>query len=212
MRSSKNNRGQAPIPQRGKRPLQKPSSPPRRRPPFLWRARRFLQQRLASLPYLLPEAETVWKTVFIVLLFGAVPDLMLSLVIAVSMTEGEKWGVGTALGAAFLLEALGSTGPTLLPILYVAAGCLCPVITEQHLTDSVPVRILYTLGFGIARALFTLLYLALHVPEFPFFFLFTTVILPELFATLALALLPHLTARLALRPFHRSRAERTGTL
>ncbi len=171
----------------------------------------------------------MWKIVFIAVLllifvllqttifsrfrpFGAVPDLMLSLVIAVSMSEGERWGAGTALAAAFLLEALGSTGPTLLPILYVAAGCLCPLITDLYLTDSVPVRILYTVSFGVARSLFTLLYLFVHVPEFPFSFLFTSVLLPEYAATLTLSLLPHLAAKILLRPFHRSRAERTGSL
>lgn len=228
MRSLPNNRKAAPS-SKTARSRQKTPVPPRRRLPLRWRIRRFIKKRLSALPYLLPEAETVWKIVFISVLllifvllqttvfsrfrpFGAVPDLMLSLVIAVSMSEGEKWGTGTALAGAFLLEALGSTGPTLLPVLYVAAGCFCPLITDLYLTDSVPVRILYTVGFGLGRSLFTLLYLALHVPEFPFPFLLTSVLLPEYAATLALALLPHLAAKLLLRPFHRSRAERTGSL
>ena len=39
--------------------------------------------------------------------FGAVPDLMLPLVIAIGMTEREKWGAVFGVAAAFVIESLG---------------------------------------------------------------------------------------------------------
>ncbi len=218
------------LPNDKKRPAGTRNRPAkRRRPPLLYRIRRGLKKYISSLPYLLPEGDTLLKgavvgglTVVFALLettvfvrfkpFGATPDLLLPLIVAISMAEGEKWGAGTGLAAAFLVEALSSTGPTLLPILYGAVGILCPLVTTQYLTDSVPVRILYTAVSTLGRSIFTLLYLLYHVPDFHFGSLFTSVLLPEFAATLLLAGIPHLAVRLSLHPFHRSRAERTGSL
>lgn len=193
------------------------------------RAIRYLKMKLAAIPYRLPEAETLARgaicgaliLIFALLQttlfarfrpFGAVPDLCLPLIIALAMTEGEKWGAVCGLIAAFVIESLGSTGVTLLPILYAAAGYFCPIITAQHLTDSVPVRILYTAVSGVGRAIFTLFYLAFTADTFRFFHLCAAVVLPEYAATFCLALLPHLAVHLCLHPFHKSRAERTESL
>jgi hypothetical protein len=98
--------------------------------------------------------------------FGAIPDLMLPLVIAIAMTEDEKWGAVCGIAAAFVIEAIGSSGAALLPLLYAAAGYFCPIITALYLTDSPPVRALYTAVSGIGRSFMTLIYLALYVTDF----------------------------------------------
>ena len=188
-----------------------------------------MKKRLSALPYLLPEGDTIVKglicggliLVFALLQttvfsrfrpFGAVPDLMLPLVIAIAMTEGEKWGSVCGIASAFLIESLGTAGTALLPLLYAAAGYFCPVITTLYMTDSGPVRALCTVVAGIGRSLMTVVYLILHVTDFRFFPLLGSVVLPEYAATVCLAVLPHLAVRICLRSFHRSRAERTGSL
>lgn len=193
------------------------------------RAVRYLKKKLAALPYLLPEGDTLARgficaglILFFALLqttvfarfrpFGAIPDLMLPLVVALAMTEGEKWGAVCGLVAAFVIESLGATGVTLLPILYAAVGYFCPIVTRLHLTDSVPVRILYTAVTGVGRAIFTLIYLGFHAEPFRFFPLCGSVVIPEYAATFLLAILPHLAVHICLHPFHKSRAERTETL
>ena len=190
---------------------------------------RYLKKKLAATPYLLPEGETLAKALIsagLILLFvllqttvfarfrpfGAIPDLILPLIVALSLTEGEKWGAVCGLAAAFVIESVGASGVTLLPILYAAVGYLCPIITREHLTDSVPVRILLSAVTGIARAVFTLIYLGIHADPFRFFPLCGSIVLPEYAATFILALLPHLAVYLCLHPFHKSRAERTETL
>lgn len=197
--------------------------------PFWVRLLLMLKTKLTALPDLLPEGDTLLKgavcglmILFFALLqttvfsrfrpFGAVPDLMLPLVVAISMTEGEKWGSVCGIAAAFLVESLGSTGATLLPLLYAAVGYFCPILTTLYFTDSPPVRILYTVLSGIGRALMTLLYLALHVTDFAFLPLIGSVILPEYAATICLSILAHLAVRFCLHPFHRSREERTGSI
>lgn len=214
-----------PRPPAKKQAQKKPAAPQ----PLWVRLLRLAKTKLTALPYLLPEGDVLLKGVvcggmilFFALLqttvfsrfrpFGAVPDLMLPLVIAIAMTEGEKWGSVCGIAAAFLIESLGSTGATLLPLLYAAAGYFCPILTMLYFTDSPPVRILYTAVSGIGRSLMTLLYLSLHVTDFSFLPLMGSVILPEYAATLCLSILPHLVVRFCLHPFHRSREERTGTV
>ncbi len=209
-------------PASGKRARRRPLTPKER-------AIRYLKKKIAALPYLLPEGDTVAKACIaagLILLFsllqttvfarfrpfGATPDLMLSLVVALSLTEGEKWGAVCGLSAAFVIEAIGSSGVTLLPILYAAVGYFCPIITREHLTDSFPVRVLLTAVTGVARAVFTLIYLGIHADPFRFFPLCASIVLPEYASTLVMALLSHLTVYLCLHPFHKSRAERTETL
>ena len=53
---------------------------------------------------------------------GAVPDLVLPLVIAISMTEKERWGAIIGLIGAIVIESLGGSTFTVLPILYTFAG------------------------------------------------------------------------------------------
>ncbi len=209
-----------------KRPAQKQPAAPQ---PIWARLLRLAKTKLTALPDLLPEGDVIMKGIvcglmilFFALLqttvfsrfrpFGAVPDLVLPLVIAIAMTEGEKWGSVCGIAAAFLIESLGSTGATLLPILYAAVGYFCPIFTTLYFTDSIPVRALYTVTAGVGRSLMTLVYLALHKADLAFLPMMGTVILPELAATLCLSVLAHLTVRFCLHPFHRSREERTGSV
>ncbi len=137
--------------------------------------------------------------------FGAVPDLILPLVIAISMTEREKWGAVCGLIGAFVIESLGGSPLTLLPLLYMPAGYVCGLLTIYYFRDSAAVRLLYTGVSSLARAVFTLITAAATVEGLPFVSALTGVILPELAANLLFAALPHIFAWFALRPFNKSR-------
>lgn len=218
----------------------KQSPNPERRTPPLHRRQRplplsardrlsiFLRKAL-HLPTLRPDGELVGKiavcavlTVLFALLqttvfarfrpFGAIPDLMLPLVIAIGMTEGEKWGAVWGLIASFIIESLGAGGISLLPLLYMPAGFFCPVVTEMYLTDTPPVRIIFTAVSGLGRALITLIYLALTVRQFELPQLLRDIVFPEYASTFVVALFVHILVFLALRPFHKSRSERVTTL
>ncbi|MGN1347049.1 MAG: hypothetical protein ACI4V1_09695 [Eubacteriales bacterium] len=137
--------------------------------------------------------------------FGAVPDLVLPLVIAIAMTEREKWGSVCGLIGAFIIESLGGSRLTLLPLLYMPAGYLCGITTVYYFRDSFAVRALYTGVSSLARALFTLIALTATVAELSILSAFTHAVLPELAANLLFAALPHAAACLALRPFNKTR-------
>ncbi len=137
--------------------------------------------------------------------FGAVPDLILPLVIAISMTERERWGAVCGLIGAFVIESLGGSSLTLLPLLYMPTGYICGLLTIYYFRDSAAVRALYTGVSSLARALFTLLTVLMTVADISLLDAFTKSVLPEFAANLIFAALPHAVTYLALRPFNKSR-------
>ena len=54
----------------------------------------------------------------------ATPDLILGLVVAVTLLDSRKSGIGVAIAGGFLIDALGSVGVSLSPILYVTVAVL----------------------------------------------------------------------------------------
>lgn len=144
--------------------------------------------------------------------FGAIPDLMLSAIIALAVLEGEKWGALLGLFAAFVIESMGGGDLSLLPLLYVPVGYFVPIVTELYFTDSAPVRFMYSAAAGVGRAFLTMMYLALTVTDFNLLKLTVGVILPEYASTLLMSIPVQILIRTVLHPFHKSRSERVGTL
>ena len=140
--------------------------------------------------------------------FGAVPDLMLPLVIAIGMTEREKWGAVFGIAAAFVIESLGGAPVSLLALLYMPAGYLSGILTIEMFRDSFAVRLLFTAVGCALHMLFTLATLALTVEGFTFLRGLTGAVLPEFLSSMVFAALPHLLAKAALRVFHKPREER----
>ena len=137
--------------------------------------------------------------------FGAVPDLILPLVIAIAMTERERWGAVVGLIAAFVIESLGGSRLTLLPLLYMPSGYVCGLLTIYYFRDSAAVRALYTGVSSAVRAVFTFITLAMTVSDISLATAVICVVLPEFAANLLFAVIPHAAAYFALRPFNKSR-------
>jgi hypothetical protein len=132
--------------------------------------------------------------------FGAVPDLILPLTVAVAMVLREKWGAVFGLISAFIIESLGGSSFTILPILYMLTGYIVGICSIYYFRDSVAVRIIYTLFTSAARAAFTLITLFATVGDLDLLYAFTAVLIPEFAANTVFAFLPHIAAKLILRP------------
>lgn len=135
--------------------------------------------------------------------FGAVPDLMLMLVITVAMFEREKGGAACGLFAGFLIEALGSTGVSILPLIYMFCGIFVGWLTYNQFTLSVPVWILYALAGGVVRIFTSLIYAAFLQKTFMLDAFLADIAVPELFSTLIMSPLAAGIGYLASRFFHR---------
>lgn len=138
--------------------------------------------------------------------FGAVPDLILPLVVAVSMVFREKWGAIFGLTAAFVIESLGGSTFTILPLLYMPAGYVVGLCSVYYFRDSIAVRSLYTLITTLLRSVFTLITFAATLADLNLITVFTLAIIPEFLSTLVFSPLPHLLAKLILRPFTHDRS------
>lgn len=141
---------------------------------------------------------------------GAVPDLMLPFTVAVGVSEREKAGAVTGLVSAFVIDAVGGTTVMLLPLLYVPAGYLCGLLTTYRLRNTFPVLLMYTCVTSLLRSVITVAVAMLTVPGITLFYAVTSVALRELPVNIAAALLPHVLVKAVMRPFHKTRAERTG--
>jgi len=116
--------------------------------------------------------------------FGGVPDLMLTSVIVISMYGGEKWGAGFGIFAGYIIDAIGSSGLALMPVVYMIFGYICGVLTKYYLKNSLPVWGVYMAAAAVGRAAVTLIYISgifvtYHIDE-----AFTKIIFPEMGSTI----------------------------
>ncbi|MBP3378804.1 MAG: hypothetical protein J6L96_08650 [Clostridia bacterium] len=137
--------------------------------------------------------------------FGVVPDLILPLVVAVAMSEREKFGAIFGIVAAFVIESLGGGAVSILPILYMPVGYIVGALSVYYFRDSVVVRALYTVITSLLRALFTIFTLLATVGGITFISLMGDAVLPELLANVIFATLPHFAVKLCLRPWNKNR-------
>ncbi len=129
--------------------------------------------------------------------FGAVPDLMLSLVVAIAMIAREKWGAVCGLVAAFVIESLGGATVTILSFLYVPAGFLIGLLSVYYFRDGLAVRAMYTVVTAGARCLFTLVILFMSTSNVSIPSAFVHAVFPEFFSTILFAFLPHFAVKYA---------------
>lgn len=144
--------------------------------------------------------------------FGAIPDLMLAFCAAVAQSEGEKWGGVCGLIAAFVIQSLGGVSglPHVLPLLYMPVGYVVGVLSGYYFSSSIPVKIMYIIGCGVLRMLFTVAVAAFDLSASPAQ-LFFDVAIPEFFSTALLAPAVYILIYIGIKPFHKTRAERTDS-
>ncbi len=131
--------------------------------------------------------------------FGAVPDLMLSLVVAIAMIAREKWGAVCGLAAAFIIESLGGATVTILSLLYMPAGYIIGLLSVYYFRDGAAVRAMYTGVTAAARSLFTMVILFMSTSNVSIPSALVHAAVPEFFATVLFAFLPHLAVKYAFR-------------
>lgn len=139
--------------------------------------------------------------------FGAIPDLMISFVIALSVTEGERWGAVWGIICAVVIEALGVYDVTLLPLLYMPVGYVGGLLCRHQFTGSAAVRAVMSLSTIPLRAVFTAIYMVLSPIYATPGEIFFEVVLPEAAATILFAMPIHMLVFLCLKPFHKTRAD-----
>lgn len=153
------------------------------------------QNRVRALKFILTES-FLFLTVIVLQttlfarmrIFGVVPDLCFATLILVSYFCGKEVGAITGIAAGFAVDALGSVGISLLPVLYLFCGYVC-----GHFTRAIhPKRFLvYLTLLGAAiptRMAITFINICINYSTIHLLELMVHTLLPEAAATLMGAL------------------------
>ncbi len=141
--------------------------------------------------------------------FGAIPDLMFALTVAIAFSEGEKWGGICGLICAVVIDALGGYGITFLPLIYVAAGILCGYLVRDFFSNTALPRIAVITLFTVGRSVVSLVSASFLV-NITFIEILTQIVIPEYFSTVLMSAPVYGIVWLCFARFHKTRAEKTG--
>lgn len=139
--------------------------------------------------------------------FGSVPDLMLSFTLALSVTEGRRWGAVWGIVAAVVIESLNVPSVYLLHLLYMPVGYFGGVICRHFLTESFAVRAVLAVAVLPLKGVFTAIFAVMSPLYATAGEIFFDIVLPEAAATLLLAAPVHILVYFCMKPFHHTRAD-----
>lgn len=120
---------------------------------------------------------------------GAVPDLLLAASVAIAIFDSERTGAIAGIAAGFLAGALGGVGFSLLPLCYMLCAYVCGIWSTMSLSANLPSWIVYMLASGVARAIVSLVHVAVVYGDYRLSAVVGTVLLPEFFSTLVCSFL-----------------------
>ena len=137
-------------------------------------------------------------------LFSATPDILLALVLGLGVFDGERTGAVIGVWAGVVSDALGGSVLMFSPFFYLMAGYLAGIAVKTLLGKNFPSWLVLCFAGCTARAVMTLICIAVgaHSPSFATALLH--VVLPEFASTYLPALPVYFLARLLCRPFHKS--------
>ncbi len=121
-------------------------------------------------------------------LIDTTPDLILAMVVASAMAEGERTAGVLGLCAGFVIDALGSTGLLLSPLFYALAGYISGVCMKFFLRRNLPSYGVYMLIAGLFRAAVTNISLQFSRPDCTVISAFADYLVPEYVCTVIFSL------------------------
>lgn len=139
--------------------------------------------------------------------FGSVPDLILPMVIAIAISENEKWASVFGLVAGIVIDALTGSSLVLLPLLYVIVGYISGLLCIHFFRGSFPVRLAFTAATSFLRAVVTLIIVISTIGGADLGSALTKAALPELLADILFAALPHFLVYITLRAVNKTRKQ-----
>ena len=116
-------------------------------------------------------------------IFGAIPDLMIAVVLCIGYFTGPYTGAVSGIGAGFLIDALGTTGWTILPLCYLFEGYLAGHFSRRVPTRGILQYMIFLAVTLVFRALITGIYAWVDYESIQLSSFLTGILLPELFGT-----------------------------
>ncbi|MBQ9806034.1 MAG: rod shape-determining protein MreD [Clostridia bacterium] len=116
-------------------------------------------------------------------IFGAIPDLMIAAVLCIGFFTGPYTGAVSGIGAGFLIDALGTSGISVLPLCYLLAGYLTGYYARKESQKGLVQYLIFLAVTLVYRAVITVLYAWIVLGSSNFAALLLGAVLPELFGT-----------------------------
>lgn len=136
-------------------------------------------------------------------IFGVSPDLVLSCVLATAMFEGAKFGAITGVAAGFFIDAVGSVGLSLSPLLFCVFGYVTGICAEFLFRRGLLSFIMAgTVGYFL-RGFATILLVAASWTLYSTAFVLIRTVLPEIILSIVFSPVVYLVFRLLAGRFHR---------
>ena len=129
-------------------------------------------------------------------IFGAIPDLMITAVLCIGFFTGPYTGAVSGIGAGALIDALGTTGFTVLPLCYLLQGYLVGHYARRVPTKGFLQYLIFLAVTLLYRAVITVVYAWIEYETIPVATLLLQTVLPELFGTLLAGLALYFPMRL----------------
>lgn len=124
--------------------------------------------------------------------FGSTPDILIVATAMTAMYENERAGAIFGLAVGFVAEALGTTGVSLLPLIYMCIGYACGIIASEYYKRSVLLFLIFDAGVLAVRMFTTLIYIVLTWDIVDISIIFPEVLIPELLSTFVISPVPAL--------------------
>ena len=122
-------------------------------------------------------------------LFGAVPDLVLTLVAGVAFYLGVIDGALFGLVGGILVDGLGGAGLSLAPLFYVVVGVLGGLLSSSAFANKFMHWTIYSAMFCIAKAFYSMFRILVGSGEVRLGAAFVASVVPECVGTLVIAIL-----------------------
>lgn len=127
---------------------------------------------------------------------GAVPDIMLCIVLCIAYFNGRHHGAITGLAAGALIEAIASSGIVLLPLFYMLFGYIAGHYARAIQPKRFVPYLIYLMFALFLRAGMTILYACLTYKNIHLLQIFVHAVFPEMLATAIAGLCLYLPLKL----------------
>lgn len=116
-------------------------------------------------------------------IFGAVPNLMLGAVIAISFYEKEKGGAIAGIAIGFFIDALGGMWLAFSPLFFMLCGYICGFLANRVFDRSIISFAMLGSASSACASIITFIYLAFVYGNYNVISVFGKIIIPEFFCT-----------------------------
>ncbi len=124
--------------------------------------------------------------------FDSTPDILIIAVAMIAMYENERAGAIFGVAIGFVAEALGGTGLSLLPLVYMLIGWFGGIAASEYYKRSVLLFLIFDVGACTVRMFVTLIYVVCIWETADMSVIFPNVLVPEMLSTFVMAPVPAL--------------------